>query len=216
MRVRIRRFVELRSRGEPGNAQPVEVRLRQHDVNRVGRMVPPPLTPNPHPPREFLRGSASAELRMGSLGRLRRIHSSRLRKISGVSAMRKYARQPVRYRLSSSTTWRTLRPRLRPVISRARFFIASRALSATRRRNLPPAPRQNAIPRNSRVSTRATAVFSSLMRSRRSPYWSHGRSLSSSFGPSPRGSTAITASADFSLRRSRDVALSGTRRDLPR
>ena len=30
--------------GEPGNAQPVEAFLRQHDVNRVGRIVPPPLS----------------------------------------------------------------------------------------------------------------------------------------------------------------------------
>src|SRR5206468_7992890 len=52
MRVRIRRFEKLRSRGEPGNSQPVEVLLRQHDVDRVGRMVPPPLTANAHPPSE--------------------------------------------------------------------------------------------------------------------------------------------------------------------
>jgi len=39
---------------------------------------------------------------------------------------------------------------------------------------------------------------------------------SSPFGPSPHGGAAITASADFSLRRSRSVALSDARRDLPR
>ena len=44
----------------------------------------------------------------------------------------------------------------------------------------------------------------------------HGRSLSSSFGPSPPGGAATTASADFSRRHSRGVALSDARRDLPR
>src|SRR3990172_10761446 len=70
MRVRIRRFAKLRSRGEPWNSQPVEVLLRQHDVNRVRRMVPPPPAANSHPPREILRGSALAKLRVRSLGRL--------------------------------------------------------------------------------------------------------------------------------------------------
>ena len=44
----------------------------------------------------------------------------------------------------------------------------------------------------------------------------HGRSLASSCGPSPPGGAATTASADFSLRPSRGVALSDARRALPR
>jgi hypothetical protein len=43
-----------------------------------------------------------------------------------------------------------------------------------------------------------------------------GRTPSSPFGPSPPSRAATTTSADFSLRASRRVALSGVRRDLPR
>ena len=66
------------------------------------------------------------------------IHQSRSRKIAGVSASLKYARQPRRYAPSSLVTCSMLRPPVRRVICRTRCFIPSRAFGATRRRTSPP------------------------------------------------------------------------------
>ena len=54
MRVRIRRFEKWRLRGQPGDAKLVDVRLRQHAMDRQGRVIPPALRSESHGPRQVV------------------------------------------------------------------------------------------------------------------------------------------------------------------